>query len=195
MGCCIPELAGDLVRTFVCIELPEAQREFLVKWIDAHRRCCSGIRWVAPDTMHITLKFCGERLPETIDKFKTTLSQIVSKGPISLSLEGIGGFPDFKRPHVIWTGIKGDLDRLSRLRDEIETAGGRVGIPKERAKYAPHLTLGRCDFSGGMAENIAASLNSEPVATEPWTAEQFILMRSELTQHGAVHTPIELFKI
>ena len=66
MVCCIPQLAGDLLRTFVCVAIPDEHRQRIAEWINERKTVSNEIRWVEPITLHITLKFCGERLPETV---------------------------------------------------------------------------------------------------------------------------------
>jgi 2'-5' RNA ligase len=195
MGCCIPQLAGDLLRTFVCITIPEVQKQSLTEWINDRRKNSDGIRWVEPSTLHITLKFCGERLPETVDALKENIKNIKLQGPFKIALNGCGGFPDLIKPRVIWTGIIGETVRLAELSAAVESAANKAGIPKEKRPYSPHLTLGRCGFSSRLPVSVKNDIDSHPIALEPWTVDEIILMKSRLLPRGPEYTPLGLFKI
>jgi len=195
MGCCIPQLAGDLLRTFVCVAIPDEQRQRIAEWINERKTVSNEIRWVEPITLHITLKFCGERLPETVKMLAKYMDSIISRGPFEISLEGCGGFPNLVKPKVIWTGVTGDTSRLNEIFTDVESVANRAGIPKEKKTYSPHLTLGRRSVFSPLPEQVKNDIDSHPIKLDPWAVTEIILMKSRLLPHGPEYTPIALFKI
>ena len=75
----------------------------------------SGIRWVKPETIHITLKFCGEIPEETARALSSLLDKELPRGTFELAARGVGGFPKLSAPRVVWTGITGDTEKLCAL--------------------------------------------------------------------------------
>jgi 2'-5' RNA ligase len=145
--------------------------------------------------MHITLKFCGERPSETVSMLLNNLKNISSIGQFDIYIEDIGGFPDLIRPRVVWASVKGDIERLSALRNEVEKAALKASIPRENKKYTPHVTIGRRNSDRPLPEEIISSMRSAELLTEPWTVREITLMRSELSPMGPRYTPLGLFKI
>ena len=145
--------------------------------------------------MHITLKFCGERPSETVDMLLDNLKSIRPTGPFDINIEGIGAFPDMVRPRVAWAGVRGDTERLFKIRDEVEKAALKASIPKENKKYTPHITIGRRNSDIPLPEKALSSMQSEALVTSPWTVREITLMRSELSPMGPRYTPLGLFKI
>jgi 2'-5' RNA ligase len=57
-------------------------------------------------------------------------------------LQGLGAFPNTKRPRVLFIGIQapGTLEALQR---GIDSASRRLGYESEERGFSPHLTIGR----------------------------------------------------
>lgn len=191
----IPSFSGTLLRTFACITIPNRQMKIVSNWISFRRRESHELRWAYPETMHITLKFCGERPSETVSMLLNNLKNISSIGQFDIYIEDIGGFPDLIRPRVVWASVKGDIERLSALRNEVEKAALKASIPRENKKYTPHVTIGRRNSDRPLPEEIISSMRSAELLTEPWTVREITLMRSELSPMGPRYTPLGLFKI
>ncbi len=195
MVCSIPSLTGSLLRTFICADIPDKQRQTISAWLGARRSESTEVRWVQPKTIHITLKFCGERAPDTVSLLAENLLKIKKIGEITISAGKIGGFPDMLTPSVIWTAVEGDLLSLKALQKETEFAANRAGIPKESRPYTPHLTLGRNPSRKVLSDKLMRGIQEHRLDIEPWTVSQIILMKSELLPSGPRYTPLGLFKI
>ena len=191
----LPSFSGTLLRTFACITIPNPQMKIVSNWLSFRRRESHELRWAYPETMHITLKFCGERPSETVSMLLNNLKNISSVGQFDIYIEDIGGFPDLIRPRVVWASVKGDIERLSALRNEVEKAALKASIPRENKKYTPHVTIGRRNSDRPLPEEIISSMRSAELLTEPWTVREITLMRSELSPMGPRYTPLGLFKI
>ena len=191
----IPSSSGTLLRTFACITIPNPQMKILSDWISFRRRESHELRWAYPETMHITLKFCGEKPSETVSMLLNNLKNVSSIGQFDIYIEDIGGFPDLIRPRVVWASVKGNMERLSAVRNEVEEAALKASIPRENKKYTPHVTIGRRNSDSPLPEEVLSSMRCAALVTEPWTVRDITLMRSELSPMGPKYTPLGLFKI
>ena len=191
----IPSFSGTLLRTFACITIPNPQMKILSDWISFRRRESHELRWAYPETMHITLKFCGEKPSETVSMLLNNLKNVSSIGQFDIYIEDIGGFPDLIRPRVVWASVKGNMERLSAVRNEVEEAALKASIPRENKKYTPHVTIGRRNSDSPLPEEVLSSMRCAALVTEPWTVRDITLMRSELSPMGPKYTPLGLFKI
>src|SRR5438045_5131477 len=117
------ELPGR-IRAFVAIRLPD---ELLLRLRELQTRLQTGlpedvVRWAAPEQTHLTLKFLGEIATADRDALTEGLRSICrSSAPLWLRAEGIGCFPNPRRPKVVWVGVGGDLAQLQGLQSQIET--------------------------------------------------------------------------
>ena len=93
------------IRTFIAVELPQDIKMKLDGLIASFRADSGGIRWVRAENLHITLRFLGDideaAVPGLAENIRSTTGGF---GKFRLSLSGIGGFPNLRRPRVIWVG-------------------------------------------------------------------------------------------
>ncbi|GIT42074.1 MAG: hypothetical protein Ct9H300mP11_00100 [Chloroflexota bacterium] len=102
------------------------------------------VRWVRPEGIHLTLKFMGEIPIATVEKVLKSLPEaVLGSSPFPLAIKGFGVFPNPRRPRVLWAGLDGDLETLSKLQLVVETRLACLDCPKKQRTFSPHLTLGR----------------------------------------------------
>ena len=100
------------------------------------------IRPVQEQNLHFTIFFLGEVDLETLTNIKSKLSEIYFN-PIKLNYEGIGVFPSFKFPKILWIGVDKDSElALCKIYDMIYSKMKDLGFKQDK-KYVPHLTLFR----------------------------------------------------
>ena len=59
-------------------------------------------------------------------------------------MSGVGGFPNLRRPKILWTDLGDGVEKLKTLHDDLETELLKLGCyRREDRAYTPHLTLGR----------------------------------------------------
>lgn len=176
------------MRLFIAVGLGEEMREKLAEVSAGLAHRLQGVSWVRPENIHLTLKFLGEVGEDDIPAVGQALDETAScHRPFDLSGRGLGAFPSPSRPRVIWAGLEGDRESLSRLARDVEERLSALGFPAEERPYHPHLTLGRVKNPSGPAglekilrETGADSLGPLPVAV-------LLLMKSTLAPDGAVH--------
>ncbi len=146
------------MRTFVAIDLDPKIKKGVSQLIEDLKKRSSesrGIRWIRPEAMHLTLKFLGEITEEKVAPITDVLKRISEEcPPFPLRMKGTGFFPPKSQtPRVIWIGVE-EADNLMRLQSQIEEALERIGFPRERRKYHPHLTLGRVKTFSDIKETL-----------------------------------------
>ena len=177
------------VRTFVAIPLPDPVRDALAA-LRSSAPPGAPVRWVAPRSMHLTLKFLGEIEPDALEAVKAALESFPwNLTPFAFTLSGVGAFPGVKRPRVLWVGVTDGADRVVELAEKVERALGPLGFPREERAFSPHLTLGRVNGPGpgGWAEVFATNARFAPVEVR---ATAFSLYESKLLPTGAQYAPL-----
>ena len=180
------------VRSFIAIPVPDTgiqALEELVRRLEPE--IGRHVRWVRPEGIHLTLKFMGDIQVPVAEKILEELPKATAGfSPFQLTVAGLGVFPNARRPRVLWAGLEGDLEALSRLQQAVDDAVGQLGLPKEQRGFSPHLTLGRVrrDVSDGQLRKIGEVMSSTtPPAAVGWTADTVNLMRTELDPAGSRH--------
>lgn len=176
------------MRLFAAMPLPEAARLEYASVLAAARESGWPVRWVRDDTAHITLKFFGEVPPDRLEVIAEAVEAAAAGGcAVPLRLNGLGAFPTFRRPRVVWLGVEAP-PALELLRDRLERLAEGIGFQPEGVPFRPHITLGRVReghrLPPGALERcgIAASGGS-------FVADSVVLYESELTARGPEYTP------
>ena len=188
------------IRAFVAVELNAAAREAVGRVMsDLRAAAGDGVRWVRPEGIHLTLKFLGDIDVDSAPAISTALDRCAaSVSPFSLTLEGVGAFPNLRRPRVIWVGLGGALEPLTVLQQSVERELEALGFARERRAFTPHLTLGRVR-DGASRQQIRAL--SEAVAGASVGRDvdipvrELSLMKSDLRPTGAVYTRLHAARV
>jgi RNA 2',3'-cyclic 3'-phosphodiesterase len=135
---------SDSWRTFVAIELPEDVRAALQPAIDALEPMKDAVRVNAVNRIHLTLHFLGQIPVAEIAGLQAQLSEAAAgAGHFELLAQGVGAFPNFSRPQVLWSGIaEPGLPALMSLQAALGTVIRDRGLTLED-RFHPHLTLAR----------------------------------------------------
>jgi len=173
-----------MIRSFIAIELDEKTHEHLAQVQDELKKHGGDIKWVAPSNIHLTLKFLGNVAPDKIDKIKAILDEVAkTHAPFEISLSEVGGFPNLKRPRVIWMGIDKGAEQAAALAGELEKKLTELGFAKESRPFKCHLTLGR-------VKKTRPGLVLGTEKTRPglvFSVTHLTLFQSTLTPKGAVY--------
>ena len=142
--------------------------------------------------MHLTLKFIGEVSDEKLPPIKEALRGVASAAPVELSFQGVGYFPNERRPRVFWVGMHAS-DNLAPLAAQVESVLEPLGIKPEKRAYVPHLTLGRFKSTNGLPR-LQAEVAALPSTTfGHWQASEFFLYQSKLSPRGAEYAKLERY--
>ena len=142
------------IRTFVAVEVSGEVKSHAMKLIDQFKTTGVKASWAKPENMHLTLKFLGDT-PETLLAEVCRAVQKASEklACFELRFGGAGAFPGLQRPQTLWMGVQSGLEEITSLQESIDEALFQLRYPRERRRFTPHLTLGRC--RGGSPQQFA----------------------------------------
>ena len=137
------------IRAFIAVGVSlEARTELenAIQRLDA--QAPTGIRWVKPSGLHLTLKFLGDVSPQNLPEIIHAVGQSAAESPaLLIHLSGLGVFPNERNPRVLRAGVEGDLEALANLQEKIEDAIVSLGFPRERRPFSPSLDSGQGEGS------------------------------------------------
>ncbi len=106
-----------------------------------HRGGLPGARWIEPADYHVTLRFLGDIDADVAEDVAEALTEMRARDPITVVLDGLGVFGG-DRPRALFAAVAQD-PALMDLQAEQERLVRRAGVPPERRKFTPHVTLAR----------------------------------------------------
>lgn len=188
------------LRAFVAIELPEPIQAFLAQLQDKLRKGgTASVKWVAPENIHLTLKFLGNIDASEVPRLSEALSEAVKEVvPFNLELGDAGAFPNIRSPRVVWIGLAGELEWLRTLHKNIEQGLIQLGFAPEERGFSPHLTLGRVREGASPEERrrLGEKVSLlKPAANSSFRVGSISLMKSTLTREGAIYNRLASFAL
>lgn len=180
------------IRSFLAFELAPDIKTQIETLSEELKDSNLPVRWVKPENIHLTLIFFGDVEENVIEDIKEKVNEAVKgMASVKIRLKGVGVFPNLKRPRVVWVGLGGDIDRLSDLRDNLQSKLNALGFIPERRPFKPHLTLGR--FKGRTSGTYEIKNILEryyETKSDICYLKEFILFKSDLKPNGAEYTKI-----
>lgn len=147
------------IRTFIAVEVGNDVKARAADLIKRLKQAEADVRWVAPQNMHITLKFLGDVPNQEVPDICRHVAEVTAAfEPFEIDFQTAGAFPDASRPRTIWLGVSpGEgFDRLEALNNAIEERlHTELGFPKERRRFHPHLTIGRVNSISSTPRTLA----------------------------------------
>src|SRR5579872_892844 len=135
------------MRLFIALDIDDAIRERLSRFVEGVRNFAPDARWMKPESLHVTLKFIGEQPDAAVEMIKEALATI-SAVTTEIKFRGYGFFPTAKSARVFWIGMEAGSP-LAALAAAIDEKMSTLGIPKEDRAFSPHLTLARAAGGSG----------------------------------------------
>jgi 2'-5' RNA ligase len=187
-------------RLFVAVPMPNQVRALVADLMNDLAAGDLPIRWIDPESAHLTLHFLGETPPERAELLRLALSAPVAKHQsFELSTGDLGVFPNARQPRVIWLGLDGDVDRLERLTRDVGRTLQQLGFPVEPGRFRPHITLGRVrdtpapDLPANLERALRRASAARTTAVVP--IEEVLLVRSFLGKGAPRHEPIARYPL
>lgn len=185
----------ETYRAFIALELPLNIRETI--W-DAVKPASgilkSLVKWVPPENMHLTLRFLGNITLDMSGKLRENLKQTSSHFncfKFNLDLPGI--FPSWKEPRILWVGLNILEGNLKSLQNEIEVQAQTIGLPQEKQKFHPHITVGRVKTPSPFISNTWK--NVKIMQTPEFIIDRITLFKSILNPSGAIYEIVDTFPL
>ena len=189
-----------LIRAFIAVELPaELKSELAELEAQLKKNSPPVVKWVDPNSIHITLKFLGETSEDSIDELMLAIEEAAQEmRPFQLEVREVGAFPNLERVQVLWVGVKGELEKIIQLQKNIETNTEQLGFRRESRTFSPHLTLGRVRDEARPYERqrLGKLLADTPfIALHNVDVNAVNLMKSQLTPTGPIYTCLGSVKL
>jgi 2'-5' RNA ligase len=196
----VKPLNNQQIRSFIAIELPEEVKSGLHR-LQAELKLPQHtfVKWVAPEGIHVTLKFLGNISQEKVAEVTKVMEQ-ASQGsiPFQLEISEVGAFPNLRQPRVLWLGIRGEIDKLVAWQQRIDSGLVPLGFAKETRPFTPHLTLARLreGVSPEDRRDFGELVMKTPVEVNfKVNVNSLNLMKSQLLPGGAVYSRLAEVKL
>jgi 2'-5' RNA ligase len=165
------------VRLFVAVDPPVGEARALDAALGARD---DQLRWVPPEQWHVTLVFCGEVSPSAVPELSERLARGAARTPrFDVQLATAGSFPQqAARARVLWVGLLGEIDTMTRLAERCAAAVRRAGITVEDRALRPHVTVARARRDTVDVRTHVQRLSS--YAGQPWRVASVRLVHSTL---------------
>ncbi len=181
------------IRAFIAVELPDRIKQRLGEIQEQLKAGRSEAKWVAPQSIHLTLKFLGGISRDTVSGVTEAMEEAaLGVSPLKLGVNGLGVFPNAKRVQVVWAGLTGDMATLIQVQKDLDTALARLGFTPESRPFTAHLTLARMrdEASATEREGVGKLVESTSFEGGEFVADSLSLMRSELRREGPIYTRV-----
>ncbi len=169
------------MRLFVGIDLPWELRERLAALCSS----LPGARWVPRENLHLTLRFVGEVTPNQAEEVDLALGTMRGKR-FPLTVTGIGTHDKAGRPVALWAGVERSPG-LEHLQSKIETALQRAGLPAEKRRFLPHITLAKLDVAAEAKLGLFVQTHNL-FRAGPFEIGHITLFSSQLGKEASVYT-------
>ena len=126
------------MRLFAALDIDADIREQIAKFRNRMLRLAPEVRWVGPETFHVTLQFLGET--KKLEEIQQALQQ-VQGSPMEIAFRNVGFFPNPKSPRVFWVGIEFDKN-LQELVKSIAEALRPLGFERDKGPFQPTFDAG-----------------------------------------------------
>lgn len=185
----------EAVRVFIAVPVDIKTLRRVSDLQETLKKIDAGIRWVNPKNLHLTLLFLGDVMEDRLPDYYRVLERCALKVPnFHLSFQGLGSFPDVKRPRVLWVGVKKGKDEMTQLAQFIKISLWKAGFLEEKEvkqKYSPHLTIGRVKSRKNLPELIQQVEEHKDFCTGPQKISEMQFMKSQLTRSGPIYTVVK----
>lgn len=132
------------MRIFIAINLSKSARKEISKLLKELQRKHWKVKWEKAEKLHITLAFMGKIEQQEISKIKKVCQNSIKNiHPFTLKFKGLGCFPDYQWPRIVWLGTIGDLKNLALLQKNLYKELEKASFNIKKKPFSPHITLGR----------------------------------------------------
>lgn len=180
------------MRLFVAVDVPDGLREAIDRdVVEVLRPVLPEARWTRPEGRHLTLKFLGEVADERVDDVRAGLrAAVAGEAPFRAAFSEVGGFPNLRRPRVLWVGVGQGAEELARVAASVDRTLVDLGFEAEKRPFTGHLTLARFKVPKPVGD-----LPPVLAPEEDFEVSEITLFRSQLHPKGARYTVLERFPL
>ncbi len=184
-------------RAFLAFDIPDHVQQRLDALIADLRQHDEHVRWSEMGRFHVTVAFFGDVEEDVLlGPLSQRIASIAAASkPVAIECQGIGVFPNWKYPRVIWAGFAGETEPLMQLHDDVAKVLPEFGIAPDERAFRLHLTLGRAKSLKGSSPLVKRVESLGPVSFGELAVDQLILYKSQLTKAGSIYTALQEFPL
>jgi 2'-5' RNA ligase len=182
------------MRLFIAIELDDharhsiAEEQTRLKAGLPDDRDRSGLRWIRPEDMHLTLAFLGEVDDGRSRVILEMMRRPIQGDPFAVVFGGLGVFPPGGVPRVLWLRLMNGVRQVMDVQRQVADRVAHSGITLEARPFQPHLTLARWRGRRESARRLLAAVRSDRVTR--LDVEEVALIHSRLSRAGPAYTAL-----
>jgi 2'-5' RNA ligase len=186
--------SSKMLRLFVALLLPDEAKAELGRLVDRLKPLATGVKWVEPVNLHLTLKFLGDTTEEKLAAISVAIGEAVKENPkVTVDLAKCGAFPNLKRPRVIWAGCDG-IEPAAVMAKEIDRRMRKFGFEKEKRRFSAHLTLGRVRDRADITR-LVPELEHLNFRGGTYILDRVALIKSTLTPKGPIYEHCQMYEL
>ena len=185
-------------RVFLAIPMPLAIRRTLVTCREAcvaHDASWTGEKWVAPENLHVTLRFLGTLGEPDVERCIAEITRVSERTePFRLRLDSVRAIPQRRSASLIWVAPSEGSEAVAALAEDVTRATAFLDFHPDGKRFRPHVTL--CRARAPRRLNTAAFDEMERVLAGPgvhaisMSVPGVTLFASTLTPRGPVYEEI-----
>jgi len=183
-------------RTFMALSINDEIRKGLLearRQLDADLAGDRSIRinWVAPENLHVTLRFLGDVSDGVLPRVLSIASEVAMQTQsFEFPVRRVACVPPAGPVRMLWARVGDPAGRMAELHDELSAALAPLGLTGDGRSFKPHLTLARVKStrSAGHIRKAVAQLPREEFGSADCV--ELAVFASELTPTGPVYTPL-----
>lgn len=181
---------SEQIRSFIAFDL---ENEQVLDRLSAAQKLLvetgADLRFVAPQNIHVTVRFLGGISPIMVDKVYEAMKN-VKFTPFTIQLCGLGVFPSMNYPRVVWVGMATGVEQLKTIFSQLEPQIRAVGFERDAYGFSPHLTIARVKSGANkqrLAELVTKKANYDFGTIK---AECLRLKKSQLSPKGPTYSTL-----
>jgi 2'-5' RNA ligase len=189
------------MRCFIAVELPDCSTETFVAMGAAIRVMddpWTGEKWVAPELMHVTLRFLGDVDEHELETLKVEFAaRLGALRPFPLAFDRLSAIPRPGRASLIWVDGVDSTGQCAGLAESAEAAATTIGLSPEPRAFRPHVTLVRARRPRPVSEHtlLTAAEQAGLLEKPPVSVLSATLFSSRLTPAGPHHERLAEFTL
>ncbi|WP_455278473.1 RNA 2',3'-cyclic phosphodiesterase [[Eubacterium] cellulosolvens] len=180
----------EKIRAFIAVDIES--EEFRNQILKIQRKISdigTDIKPVAPENIHLTLRFLGEIETNLMEKI-IDIMKLIEFQPFEIRFKGTGAFPSIRKINVIWIGLERGQEELTRISRSLESQLRELEFPPDKKGFSPHITIAR--LRSGRNKDAVADLLYEykEKSYGSMKAQSIKLKKSVLTPQGPIYSTI-----
>jgi 2'-5' RNA ligase len=188
-----------MMRCFIAIDIEErirvALRKLQQEMAEAADIKKSDVKWVHPDSMHLTLKFLGEvRDRDVLDICNIVKAVAAGHKAFDFVVNQVGYFGG-QSARVLWVGAGLDCPELLQLQQDLEEKLASIGWPQEGRKFSGHLTLCRVRNSRAGFELAKLTEQYQGFDLGAMRCDTLTVYESKLRPEGPLYTSLGNYRL